>query len=314
MNYLEFFHFDNHPFVSDEKINYFYPKKSYIKIINELVEFCRYKNGIFVIKGGVGVGKTVVLNKILEAIGNNDFPIFIKADEKTELLKVIANKLKIDSKNISEVLIKLADIYANGRNVIIAVDNAENLSKEEYISLNSLIQVLPNLRIILCGRGGLTKKLNQKTISPIKKHIVKKYRLRPFSILQAMKYISYVEKNALALSQYKRVISKPALFVTALFSNRNIKNINFISEKVLIDAFYGKKQKVSVKNVYNVAKNNFDVVKYNIYHKFQKIFLLILLILSIYYVIKITVDRKDLINHIEAQKSIRQQEKEIQDI
>nr|MCR5506566.1 ATP-binding protein [bacterium] len=133
MNYLEYFHFDNHPFVGDENINYFYPKKSYLKIINEIVEFCRYKNGIFVIKGNAGVGKTVILNKILETVGNNDFTIALRADEKAELLKVIANKLKIDSKNISEILIKLSNIYANGKNIIIAIDNAENLSKDEYV-------------------------------------------------------------------------------------------------------------------------------------------------------------------------------------
>ncbi|MCR5506833.1 MAG: hypothetical protein K6F04_03210, partial [bacterium] len=181
-------------------------------------------------------------------------------------------------------------------------------------SLNSLIQVLPNLRIILCGRRSLEKKLKQRTISQIKKHIIKKYTLRPFNILEAMKYISYIEKNALALSQYKRVISKPALVMTAILSNRNIKNINFVSEKVLIDAFYDKRPKVSVKNVYTVAKNNFDIVKDNIYHKFQKLFLYVLLILSVYYAVKITIDRKDLINHIEAQKSVRQQEREIGEI
>ena len=313
MNYLEYFHFDNYPFTEGGNINYFYPKKSYLKIIDEIIKFCRFKSGIYIITGKNGVGKTTVLNKIIETINNNDYIISTVADEKTELLKVIANKFEIDSRNISEILIKLSNIYSNGKNVIITIDNAENLSKDEYVSLSSLVQGLPNIRVILCGNKNLYKKLNLKSIKTIKKHIVKKFYIRHLSILGAMKYISYMEKNALALSQYKRVFSLPSIFMISVFSNMNIQNINTISEKTLINTFNKQQTKVKIKNVISVIGENFDTVKYNIYHKFQKLFLYILLILSVYYTVKIISDRNDLINHIEAQKSIRQQEQELKD-
>ncbi len=313
MNYLEHFHFDNYPFTEGANINYFYPKKSFLKIIDEMIKFCRFQSGIFVISGKIGVGKTIVLNKILEAVSNNDFVISTCADEKTELLKIIANKLEIDSQNISEILINLSKIYSYGKNVIITIDNAENLSKDEYISLSSLVQVLPNLRVILCGNKSLHKKLNQKAIKSIKKHIVKEFKIKHLSILGAMKYISYMEKNALALSQYKKVFSLPSIFLISIFSNMNIRNINIISEKVLINAFEKNQTRAKVKNAISVIGENFDITKDNIYHKFQKLFLYALLILSCYYTIKIISDRNDLINHIEAQKSIRQQEEELKD-
>ena len=313
MNYLEHFHFDNYPFTEGVNINYFYPKKSSLRIIDEMIKFCRFKSGIFLITGKTGVGKTVVLNKILEAVSNNDFVISTCADEKTELLKIIANKLEIDSRNISEILVNLSNIYSNGKNVIITIDNAENLSKDEYISLSSLVQVLPNLRVILCGNKSLHKKLNQKAVKSIKRHIVKEFKIKHLSIFGAMKYISYMEKNALALSQYKKVFSLSSTFIISVFSNMNIRNINIISEKVLINAFEKNQSKVKVKNAVSVISENFDITKNNIYHKFQKLFLYILLILSCYYTIKIISDRNDLINHIEAQKSIRQQEEELRE-
>jgi len=311
MNYLDFFHFDNHPFVSDENVNYFFPKKSFLKIISEITELCRFKAGIFIIKGNAGVGKTIILKKILDNVSNNDFTLFIKSEEKTDILKIIANKLGADSKNINDVLSKLSNIYTKGKNVIIAVDDVEKLSKEEYINLYSLIQVLPNLKIILCGKKGLYKQLHQKALQNIKSYIVKKVKIQHFSIFTAMKYISYMEKNALALSQYKKVFSWFSVLTIAVLTNVNIKNTNFIAEQSLLNAFNNKKNKVGVKDVLIVVRKNLDLVKYNVYHKFQKAFFYMLLIFSLYYVGKIILDRQELINHIEAQKSVREQEKEI---
>ena len=311
MNYLDFFHFDNHPFTNDENINYFYPKKNFLKIIDEITKYCRFKSGIFTITGNSGTGKSIILNKILSSLKNNDFIIYTKADEKTEILKVIAERLNFDSKNISNIVIKLSYIHANGKNVILAIDNAENLSKDELISLNSLIQVLPNLRVILCGQKSLYKKINLSSISPIKKHIIKNYKLKHFSFITAVKYISFMEKDALALSQYKRVISKPSVFLISLIANRNIENLNIIAEKSLINAFVNQKEKVGIKNVFTTIKENINIVKDDIYHKIQKLLFYIILILSTYYTIKIIADRYDLMNHIEAQESIRKQEKEL---
>lgn len=311
MNYLEFFHFDNHPFVGDENINYFYPKKHFLKIIDEMVKFCRFKSGIFIIIGNSGVGKTIVLNKILEAIENNDFVIHIRLGERTEILKSIAKRIGSDCKNISDILVKLTKTYTDGKNVIIAIDNAEYLSKDELISLDSLIKVIPSLKIILCGQRMLNKKLNQNVVKPIKKNIVKTFRIKRFSVFSAMKYLLYIEKNALALSQYKRVFSAPAVFLISLVANRSIKQLNLVAEKSLLNAFYRQSPKVYMRDVFRTLKENFDVVKYNIYQKIQKLFFYMLLLFSVYYTVKIVIDRNDLIKHIEAQESIRQQEKEL---
>ncbi len=311
MNYLEFFHFDNHPFAGDENLNYFFPKKYFLKITDDMINFCRFKGGIYIITGNTGVGKSTLLNNILQTLNNNDITISLQADEKTDVLKIIANKIGVDSRNINSILSKLSTIYSGGKNIIISIDKAENLSKEEFVNLYSLIKVIPNLRIILCGKKTLYKTLKHKAVSPIKKFIVKKFKIKHPSIFQTVNYISYIEKNALALSQYKPVISKPSLFLIALCTNRNIKNINYISEKSLIDAFTNRQEKVRIKNVFSVIKENFDTVKYNIYLKFQKFFFLLLLIFSLYYAMKIILDRNDLINHIEAQKSIRKQEQEL---
>ena len=159
MNYLTHFHFDNTPFPIDDNYNYFYPRKSVLKIVDELSNLCRFHNGVFLIKGSDGVGKSVLLNKFIEKMQNNDFVIFIKANEKTDILKTIANKLDVDAKNIENVFEALNAIYLKGQNLILIIDDAHNLSKSQMISLSSLISVVRYLKIILCGTNELTKKI-----------------------------------------------------------------------------------------------------------------------------------------------------------
>ncbi len=98
MNYLEFFHFDNHPFTNDGKMNYFYPKKSFLSIVDELIKLCRFESGIFTIVGNNGVGKTVILNKVLDALNNNDFTISVNAGAKRA--REVSSKTLYDVKNI----------------------------------------------------------------------------------------------------------------------------------------------------------------------------------------------------------------------
>ena len=311
MNYLTHFHFDNIPFPVDEKYNYFYPRKSSLKIIDELSNLCRFHNGVFVIEGSQGIGKSVLLNKFIEKIQNNDFVISIKANEKTDILKVIANKLNVDAKNIENIFDALNSIYATGQNIIIVIDDAHNLSKMQMISISSLISVVKHLKIILCGTNELKKKIKNKSLIELRKAIIKKYKIKHFSFFECVKYISYVSNSATALSQYKKVIPFPSLVLLGLFTNRNMHNINHIITDALKDAFKHNKNHLKVKNVYHSMKKNFDMVKENIYLKFQKFFFYILILLSLYFAFKIISDRYDLITSLEAQKSIMLQEKEL---
>lgn len=311
MNYLTHFHFDNTPFSIDDNYNYFYPRKSVLKIIDELSNLCRFHNGVFLIKGSDGVGKSVLLNKFIEKMQNNDFVIFIKANEKTNILKTVANKLDVDAKNIENVFDALNAIYLKGQNLILIIDDAHNLSKSQMISLSSLISVVKYLKIILCGTNELTKKIKDTSLIELRKSIVKKYKLKYLSFFECIKYISYISVSATALSQYKKVIPFSSCVLFALFTNRNMYNINYILTDALKDAFKNNQKSLRIKNVYHSMKKNFDMVKESIYLKFQKAFFYILILLSLYFAFKIIVDRYDLITNLEAKKSVMLQEIEL---
>ena len=231
MNYLDYFHFDNYPFPTDNTYNYFYRRNKVLKIANDIANTCRFYSGVYVITGSEGCGKTVLLQKFVDTVKNNDAVFEIRANNNTDILKVLAENLDVkEAKNIENIFHSLNLIYEKGKNIIIVIDDAQNLSKEQLINLNALIDTVSYLRVVVCGNTKLKKIISGKIFHELRERIVKKYKLCHLSFFEGMKYISNISTSALALSQYKKVISFPALILLSFVSNRNIHNINKITD------------------------------------------------------------------------------------
>ncbi len=314
MSYLDHFHFDNIPFPVNGKCNYFYPHKKQIKIVSELSNILRFYSGVFVIKGSDGVGKTTVVNKLIDKIKHNDYVILINANDKTDIIKTVAKHLELQKNNLEDVFDALNLIYSEGKNIILIIDDAENLTKEQLINLNSFMHTLKYLRIVFSGKKEFYKHIKRNNIIEIKNHIVKKYKLKYLSFFNAVSYISNISTSCLSLSQYKKVITGIPLFLIAFVSNRNINNINIITTESLKNSFDRGQDKARIKDVFKSIKTHPEIVKLNIYLKFQKIFLYALLILSVYFAAKISLDRYDFMKNMEIKESILQQEMEIKNI
>ncbi|MGN0929109.1 MAG: AAA family ATPase [Alphaproteobacteria bacterium] len=310
MSYLEHFHFDKEPFI-DNSFNYIYENKKQFKIINEISDSIRFNSGIYSIIGGNGVGKTFVLKQIQKNLCNNDIVVFIPSSDKTDILKMISEKLSLQTKkgNVDDVFQLLSKFHKKGQNIILIIDDMQELDKSQIRNLTSIIEVIGYLKVIVSGNKSLKKILKNKNYSILREKKVKSYKLSHFSFISAMRYIDSISVSALSLSQYKKVIGFMPRVVISFISNRNIDNINLITLEAIKDAYQQKQSKVKLKNVYNVAKKNFDIVMENIYFKFQKIFLFILIILSIYYCVRLVADRQYLLQKIEVEKSIDEQEK-----
>lgn len=310
MSYLEHFHFDKEPFPT-HYFNYIYENKKQFKIINEISDSIRFNSGIYTVIGADGIGKTFILKQIQKNLSNNDLVVFISATEKTDILKVISEQLSLQSKkgNVDDVFQLISKFHKKGQNIILIIDDMQELDKSQIRNLVSLMEVIEYLKVIASGNKQLKKILKNKNFSVLKEKKVKSYKLSHFSFVSAMGYINSISVDALSLSQYRKVIGFIPRAVISFISNRNTSNINFITSEVIKDAYQNKQDKVKLKNIYNVAKKNFDIVMENIYFKFQKIFLFILILLSIYYCFKLFNDRQYLIQKIEVEKSIDEQEK-----
>lgn len=310
MSYLEHFHFDKEPF-SVHSFNYIYDNKGQFKVINEISETVRFNSGIYTIIGAEGVGKTFVLKQIQKKLSHNDLVVFISATDKTDILRSISEQLSLQSKkqNVDDVFQLISKFHKKGQNIILIIDNMQELDKSQIRNLTSLMEVVSYLKVIVSGNKQLRKILKNRNYPILKEKKVKSYKISHFSFISAINYINSISVDALSLSQYKKVIGFVPRAVISFISNRNTSHINFITSEIIKDAYANNQKNVRLKNVYNVAKNNFDIVMENIYFKFQKIFLFILILLSLYYCFKLFNDRQYLIQKIEVEKSIDEQEK-----
>ena len=310
MSYLDYFHFDKEPFPA-HSFNYIYDNKKQFKIINEISETVRFNSGIYTIIGMEGVGKTFILGQIQKNLSNNDLVVFISATEKTDILKAIAEQLSFVSKkqNIDDVFQIISKLHKKGQNIILLIDDMQDLDKSQIRNLVSLMEVVKYLKVVVTGNNSLKKILRNRNYSIFKEKYVKNYKISRPSFISAMKYIKSISVDALSLSQYKNVIGFLPRMLIAFISNKNNDIINKITSDVIKDAYQEKSENVKIKHVYNVAKKNIDIVMENLYLKFQKIFLFILVILSIYYCFRLFADRQHLIQKIEVERSINEQEK-----
>ena len=312
MNYLEYFHFDNSPFPVNEHFNYFYPRSIQSHIVESISKYCRFYSGIYLIVGTTGCGKSTLLSLLASKLSNNDCVIEINATTSTDILKTIATFLNLKNhKNIDDILTSLHHIYIHGQNIILIIDDAHLLSKEQLISLNSLTDVAKYLRVVLCANQSIIKKLSPKSVSPIRTKIIKRYKLKYFSYIEGVHYISYISKKALALSQHTRPIGFFAMLFLSFISNRNINNINIVSTAALRLAFSEKTPYVTFSQSFRVAKEHFSLVRTNIYQKFQKIFAGVLVLFTLFFAVKIIIDRYDTITTLEARQSVARQERNL---
>ncbi|MBD5404940.1 ATP-binding protein [bacterium] len=310
MSYLDYFHFDKEPFPA-HSFNYIYDNKKQFKIINEISETVRFNSGIYTIIGMEGVGKTFILGQIQKNLSNNDLVVFISVTEKTDILKAIAEQLSFVSKkqNIDDVFQIISKLHKKGQNIILLIDDMQDLDKSQIRNLVSLMEVVKYLKVVATGNKSLKKILRNKNYYIFREKHVKNYKISRPSFISATKYIKSISVDALSLSQYKNVIGFLPRMLIAFISNKNNDIINKITTDVIKDAYQEKSENVKIKNVYNVAKKNVDIVMENLYFKFQKVFLFILVILSIYYCFRLFADRQHLIQKIEVERSINEQEK-----
>ncbi len=305
MNYLDFYHFDNQPFMINEAPKYFFKRKSFIKIMEQMLKFCRIYSGIYIIEGSEGGGKSLLLQKLYNSCINNDISLIINITEKIDILQVIANKLKLTSKNIE--VGDLTNFYEKGKNIILFFDDIHNCNLTQFNIIGNLIEKMPFLKIVLCGEN-IYSIIKAFKLEKIKKNIVKKYYLKKMSFIKSIKYLYFMIESAMAIKQYKKILSFKVAMLIAFLSEGNIHTINMLANDCLVSGCNNFNSKLKLNDLFMAISKNKKQVNKHIFHKIKKLISVFVVCLSLYFSIKIVTDRYNLIEKIKIKKEISQQE------
>lgn len=159
--------------------------------------------GFVVLTGGIGTGKTTLLRFLLGKIAQvMDVAVIFNTNVSgAELLRLIIREFEAGepggdkAANLALLNDFLIERFRQGRQTIVIIDEAQNLSREalEEVRLLSNLQgsTRPLLQVVLCGQPELRRKLADPALTQLAQRITSTFHLEPLNQEDTGHYIRF---------------------------------------------------------------------------------------------------------------------------
>ena len=266
--YIKHFGLDELPFSITPDTSFLFAHSSYQDALNTLLVAARSGEGFIKVTGEVGTGKTLLCRKFLDALAmdGNFVTAYIPNPylEPITLLLALADELRIDYEpslnqhQLLKLLTKfLVDTYADGKRVILCMDEAQALPLETLEALRLLTNLETGkrklLQVVLFGQPELDVRLDQQSIRQLKQRISFSCTLMPLSFDD----VDYYLAHRLNIAGYRG----PRLFSTRVvkrlfkLSQGVPRLINILAHKSLMAAFGEGASAAEIHHVQLAAKD-----------------------------------------------------------
>jgi general secretion pathway protein A len=202
--YQSFYGFKEKPFNITPDPKFLYLSPTHQEALQHLKYGVEQRKGFIVLVGEVGCGKTTLCRRFLNEIDTNRFDTALILNPRvneTQMLKAILTELgetklaRGQSDLISQMHRLLLDRVNRGRDIVLIIDEAQNLSFEvlEQIRLLSNLETDQQklLQIILMGQPELKELLARKELRQLRQRILVHYELHPLSFADVQHYIHH---------------------------------------------------------------------------------------------------------------------------
>ena len=171
--YQQFFGIKEIPFTLSPDTSYFFAYGHYANALNTLLVALRTDEGFIKVTGEVGTGKTLLCRKLMNTLGDKFQLVYIPNPQLSSygLQVALAEELGLKitryvhrlNKTISDKLLELA---AEGKRVVLCIDEAQAMPEETMESLRLLTNLETEksklLHVVLFGQPELDELLNKK--------------------------------------------------------------------------------------------------------------------------------------------------------
>jgi len=269
--YAAYFGLKENPFNLSPDPRYLYFSRQHREALNHLIYGITEKKGFIVVTGGIGTGKTTISRTLLANLndGVESAMIFNSAITDMELLETIHQELHISlngqEKTKKHYIDALNDLllknFAAGRNVVLLIDEAQNLSHEVLEQLRMLSNLETEreklIQIVLIGQPELQTLLMSPSLRQLNERITVRYDLKPLDKRSVQSYIQH--RLTVAGAGENVSFSAPACRLIYRYSKGIPRRINAICDRAMLIAYTREKTKIN----WSIARNAIaDLGKY----------------------------------------------------
>jgi general secretion pathway protein A len=255
--YLSFFGLSEKPFAITPDPRYLYLSERHAEALAHLLYGINESGGFIQLTGEVGTGKTTVVRTLLSRVPHHADVAVILNPRVTpvEFLLTICEELGLpieakDRDSVKQMVDalnrRLLSAHAEGRRIIVIVDEAQNLSAEtlEQVRLLTNLETPTQklLQIILIGQPELRDLLDRNDLRQLAQRITGRYHLKPLSREETQGYVRHRLRVAGATGE---IFTPGALRELHRLSSGIPRVINVSCDRALLGAYTREVRKVS---------------------------------------------------------------------
>ncbi|MEO5349725.1 MAG: AAA family ATPase [Magnetococcus sp. YQC-3] len=225
------------------KVQQFFSVRSHIRVWRSLCACIARGEGVVVVTGDAGIGKSQMLSRLQGLLPDNwDMAMIEDAGQPQALFtQALCDAVGADiagphewSMTAEEVLDAVANRVEFGRNVLLAIDEAHRLTQENLNILNSILlfavsQARP-VQILLVGRPELSHCLDLPAFQLLRNAMIASVEMTPMSRVEVWEYIRFQTQRM--LGRIPRM-TWPAWLEVYAASQGNPREIDLLLHKVL---------------------------------------------------------------------------------
>ncbi|MCH8307375.1 MAG: AAA family ATPase [Proteobacteria bacterium] len=259
MSYLEHFNLNEQPFRLTPDPEFVYWSKQHARAKAYMESTIWLADGFVIITGDIGSGKTTLLQAFLGELEDNIVSAVVSQTQltPTQFLQAVLAEFgfKPFKKRKAELLdmlnMFLIEQYANGKKVILIIDEAQNLSKKvlEEIRMLSGIETHKEkvLRIILAGQPELKETLDSPTLKQLVQRVRLRFHIGPLDRREMREYIEHRLK--IAGREHNDLIADDAFASIYRYTGGIPRLINTLCDTGLLVAFADDKKTVDTEDI-----------------------------------------------------------------
>ncbi|MEN8129457.1 MAG: XrtA/PEP-CTERM system-associated ATPase [Pseudomonadota bacterium] len=260
--YEVFYGFSEDPFRISPDYRFSYPHRSYLKARNYLEYGLLRGEGIVVITGEPGTGKSTVINDLLSEYASHDLVVAKLVTtqlELNDLLRMVAYSFGIDATAMDKatVLMRLQEmliqLYDSNRRALLIIDEAQHLSTETLEELRLLSNIQQNeqplLQIFLLGQPALQDLVRSTQMEQLRQRLVTVCHFESLDINETREYIEH--RLTVVGWNGDPIISNEAFELIYRYSIGIPRRINLICSRLLL---HGQVEELHVFNEHDVRQ------------------------------------------------------------